>query len=75
MKNNNVKVLLEALKKLRDDLHDDIDRSKLDELDRIILVLENESSISNNKCLELLSKAILAIPRIAGIIESLISNF
>lgn len=74
MKKSNVKKLLECLKKLRADLHDELDRSKLDELDSIILALENELDMSNKKCLALFEKAIAIIPTIAKFIDILIRS-
>jgi hypothetical protein len=55
---------IETIKKLRAELHNDIDSSKREELDQIIKDLESyeEQQISHNKMLSLLGKALALLP-------------
>lgn len=73
MKNN---ILLdnsiEILKKIREELHDDIDSSKRRQLDKAISELEeNGDTLSHSQLLNSLGKALECLPLILKLINSL----
>ena len=63
---------IELLKSIQLELHDDIDSSKRQELERIIYELEsNEEKVTAPQILSFLGKAIALAPAIERIISSL----
>lgn len=74
--NNNQKLLktsIESIKKLREELHNDIDSSKRKELDQIIKDLEyyEGPQISPNQILVLIGKALAILPVLEKIRDEL----
>ena len=64
---------IEIIKKLREELHDDIDSSKREKLDQVIEDLKNcdAQKITAVQIFDLLGKAVNVIPYIAQILEIL----
>ncbi|WP_100913766.1 hypothetical protein [Pseudoalteromonas spongiae] len=73
MSNHNLlKDSVELLKKIRLELHDDIDSSKRSKLDKAIEELENNrAKLTNSDILGVIGKFVIFIPAIERILNSL----
>lgn len=68
-KSFNLEVSVQLLKQLRAEMHDKMDNSQLQNLDLVIMQLEKATS--QTQMLNLLGKALNALPWISKIIENL----